>query len=67
VDQDEPPMEGTFVKFCRFEDIPERVPFCSFCSLVVRAALPYRYFSGIANPADVGGEIVAISVGRELL
>ena len=67
VNPDEPPVDGTFVKFCRVEDIPERAPFCLFCRLVVRTVLPYRYFSGIASPADFSDGIVAISVDRELL
>ncbi|KAH6849795.1 heterokaryon incompatibility protein-domain-containing protein [Chaetomium sp. MPI-CAGE-AT-0009] len=47
---------------CRFEDVPERTSACSFCRLVVRAGLPYGYFSGVRPASEYKGDLLTILV-----
>lgn len=47
VEPNEWPMENTLIKFCELQDVSGRTAACSFCHLILRAGLPYGYFSGM--------------------
>lgn len=52
------------IRFCEFKDIEKRQS-CPFCHLLIRSAMPYAYFSGMATRADFeGGFLEMIVEGR---
>jgi len=46
------PLQDAQIKFCKTEDAAERMGDCSFCRLIIRSALPYRYLAGLAAPSE---------------
>jgi len=56
------PNATVYIRFCRFEDAEKRMAACHFCRLIVRSALPYRCFSGVAKPSTFSGGWIIFSM-----
>lgn len=49
------------IRFCEFEDIEKRQN-CPFCHLLIRSAMPYAFFSGMATRSEFEGGFLEMTV-----
>lgn len=49
------------IRFCESEDIEKRQS-CPFCHLLIRSAMPYEFFSGMATRSDFEGGFLEMIV-----